>query len=71
MAAVVDDPTATDLRCGENTHKLALNEAGSCYVGPLPPPVRHAPPELHERAVRRAQNGRAPVEKYRTAPLSV
>jgi trans-o-hydroxybenzylidenepyruvate hydratase-aldolase len=69
MAAAVDDPTATDLRWRENTHKLALNEAGYCHAGPLRPPFRHVPPELHERAVRRAQNWRALVEKYRMAPV--
>jgi dihydrodipicolinate synthase/N-acetylneuraminate lyase len=69
MEAAVDDPSNTDLRWRENTHKLAVNEAGYCYAGPLRAPFRHVPPELHDRAVRRAQKWRALVEKYRPAAV--
>jgi dihydrodipicolinate synthase/N-acetylneuraminate lyase len=69
IQAATTDPTATDLKWRENTHKLAINAAGYCHAGPLRPPFRHVPPELHERAQRRAQAWRALVAKYRPAPV--
>ena len=69
IQAATSDPTSTDLQWRENTHKLAINAAGYCHAGPLRPPFRHVPPELHERAQHRAQAWRALVEKYRPVPV--
>lgn len=49
----------------ENSHKLAVNEAGYCYAGPLRPPFRHIPPEIVEHAKHQAAMWKKLCEKYR------
>ncbi len=53
-----------DLFWRENSHKLAVNEAGYCYAGPLRPPFRHVPPEIVEHAKKQAANWKKLCEKY-------
>jgi hypothetical protein len=51
----------------ENSSKLAINEAGYCYAGPLRPPFRHVPPDVRESAKKIAQAWNRLVEKYKPA----
>ena len=53
-----------DLFWRENSHKLAVNESGYCYAGPLRPPFRHVPPEIIEHAKQQAANWKKLCEKY-------
>lgn len=53
-----------DLYWRENSHKLAVNEAGYCYAGPLRPPFRHIPPEIIEHSRQMAADWRRLCQKY-------
>lgn len=48
----------------ENAHKLAINEAGYCYAGPLRPPFRHIPNKILEHAKQEAANWKKLCDKY-------
>lgn len=47
-----------DLFWRENSHKLAINEAGYCNAGPLRPPFRHVPADIIEYASNKRLRGR-------------
>jgi dihydrodipicolinate synthase/N-acetylneuraminate lyase len=53
-----------DLFWRENSAKLAMNDAGYCFPGPLRPPFRHVPPEIIEHAKQTAANWRKLCQKY-------
>jgi hydratase-aldolase len=53
-----------DLFWRENSHKLAVNEAGYCVAGPLRPPFRNVPPDVIEHAKRMAANWISLCKKY-------
>ena len=48
----------------ENAHKLAVNESGYCYAGPLRPPFRHVPPEIIEHSKQMGANWKKLCAKY-------
>lgn len=54
----------TDLYWRESSCKLAINEAGYCYAGPLRPPFRIVPKEVKEQAKVMAQKWRALCAAY-------
>lgn len=60
-----------DLFWRDNSHKLAVNEAGYCYAGPLRPPFRHVPPEIIDHARQMAANWKSLCEKYGPKPAAV
>jgi len=68
--AVVAGPgySLADLQWREGGLKLAINEAGYCYAGPLRPPFRIIPEEVKERAKILAKKWRALCDAY---PLEV
>lgn len=53
-----------DLFWRENSHKLAVNESGYCYAGPLRPPFRHVPPEIRDHARKMAAKWVELCRKY-------
>ena len=53
-----------DLSWRENSAKLAVNEAGYCFAGPLRPPFRRVPPEIVENAKQMAARWKQLCEKY-------
>ncbi len=44
--------------------KLAMNDAGYCFPGPLRPPFRNVPPEIIEHAKQMATNWKKLCAKY-------
>ena len=63
-AAYKEPGSPGDLLWRENAHKLAINEAGYCFAGPLRAPFRHIPQEIFEHAKRQAVNWKQLCEKY-------
>ena len=53
-----------DLFWRENAHKLALNETGYCYAGPLRPPFRHVPEEIIQHSKQMADKWKKLCQKY-------
>jgi hydratase-aldolase len=48
----------------ESAHKLSMNEAGYCAPGPLRPPFRLVPPEIHDHAKTVAANWKELCAKW-------
>ncbi len=57
-------PNIGNLSWRENVYKLATNEAGYCYAGPLRPPFRVVPQEVSDNSKKIAAYWKTLCEKY-------
>jgi hypothetical protein len=57
-------PNIGNLSWRENVYKLATNESGYCYAGPLRPPFRVIPHEVIDNSKKIAAYWKTLCEKY-------